>query len=318
MITTALSLVLLAAPQDHWKTYRMGESGLNLSLPAEPKTTKTLEETQIHTEFKSVKFDLTVKQVSQDPGQLSAAYTEKFARLREQYGRKMTSILNESPVFEAAQFGASDSIGFVIEVDADGGKAFAWQKVRIDGLEYEINIQCDRRDQTVMEKILGSAQYKNPETNDFNISPLGATGLQSYIGVAFLPQTAEARETSTSVVLQSDNFPAMILATIWTSDEIDYENEAQLKKAMGVWISTFVQGAKSEFTFKSTKEEKQTVYEISGKILIQGAEVKLLGKAYARRDDAQAVIAVIDSRIEGAEEFAIKILKSVSQIPTAN
>lgn len=315
MITTALSLILLTTPQDHWKTYRIGESGLNLNLPAEPKTTNNELETQVQTEFKSLKFTVSIKPIPETPQVLSAAYTEKFARFREQYGRKITSILNESPVIEADQFGATESIGFVLEVDADGGKVHAWQRVRIDGLEYEININCDRRDQVVMEKILASAHYKDPKTNDFKVGPLGATGLQSYLGIAFLPQTDEPRETSTSVVLQSDNFPAMILATIWTSDEVDYENEAQLKKAMGTWLSTFVQGAQSEINFKSTKEESQTIYEVTGKILIQGAEVKLLGKLFAHRDDAQAVLAVIDPRIAGAEEFANKVLKTVTQIP---
>lgn len=320
MITTALSLILLTAPQeDHWKTYRMGETGLNLSLPAEPKTIVTEFETQVTTEFKSVKFSLTAKPIAAEPQALSSAYTEKFARFREKYGReKITSILNEQPVPEAAMFGATESIGFVLEVKDSGGKVHAWQRVRIDGLEYDISIDCDERDQVVMEKILGSALYKNPAANDYLVAPLGGTGLQSYLGIAFQPQQNAPREEATSVVLQADQFPAMILATIWTSDEIDYENEAQLKKAMGTWLATFVQGAQSEITFTSTKEENQTIYEINGKILVQGAEIKLIGKAFARRDDAQAVLAVIDPRVAGAEEFSNKILKTVTQIPKQN
>jgi hypothetical protein len=318
MITSALSLILLTTPQDHWKTYRIGETGLNLSLPAEPKTTKTEFETQVEVEFKSLTFSLTAKPLADQPQALSAAYTEKFARYREMYGKKITSILNEQPVAEAAMFGASESIGFVLEVSDGGGKVHAWQRVRIDGFEYDITINCDGRDQVLMEKILGSAQYKDPKTNDFRLAPLGGTGLQSYLGIAFQPQQNSARDTATSVVLQSDQFPSMILATIWTSDEIDYENEAQLKKAMGTWLATFVQGAQSEINLKSTKEEDQTIYEITGKILVQGSEIKLLGKAYAHRDDAQAVLAVIDPRIEGAEEFSNKILKTVTQIPKNN
>lgn len=312
------SLILTAAlmtGDDNWNDLRIGTSGLILALPVPGNLTKTTEEIQLKATYKSVTVSVVAAQRTVAQAQpLSAAHSEKLKALREQYGRKITAFLNEQPVEEASQFGADDSIGFVVEVNDGPGRAYAWQRVLADGWEYDINIACDRRDQPVLERILGSARYVDPATGDFRVSALGATGLQSYLGIAFLPKENVTRKEATSVVLDSGQFPAMVLATVWQNPEVDYENEAQLKKAMTKWLSAFAQGAESSLEFKSSKSEGETHYEISGKVVVQGIEIKLLGVAYAHRDDAQAVIALIDPRQEGAEPFARKILASVSKV----
>lgn len=317
MTSLALSLILLSTPQDdNWKTYRVGETGLKLNLPAEPTIVKTAEETQLTCTYKSAVVSIIASQKNIDQAQpVSQAHSEKMGFFREKYGRKIKSFLNESPVVEADMFGAPESIGFVLEVDEGGGKVNAWQRVLVDGWEYDISVDCDRRDQAVMEKILASAQYVDPATGDFRVTPLGGTGLQSYLGIAFMPQDDVARPNATSVVLNTDLFPAMMLATVWQNEEVDYENPEQLKKAMTKWVSGFVQGAQSEITLTPKKSDDQTTYEIKGNVNVQGIEVIILGKAFARRDDAQVVIAVIESRQEGGQEFAKKVLATVSQIP---
>ena len=294
----------------------MAETGLKLNLPADPEIVKTAEEIQLTCTYKSAKVSIIAAQKNPDQAQpVSQAYTEKYKVFNELYGRKIKSILNESSVLEAAQFGAPESIGFVIEVEDGPGKVHAWQRVLIDGWEYDISIDCDRRDQIVMEKILASAQYVDPATGDFRIGPLGATGLQSYLGVAFRPQEDVLQSEATSVVLNTDQFPAMMLATVWQNEEVDYENQAQLKAAMTKWLSGFVKGAQSEITLVGKKVEDQTIYEISGTVAVQGVQIVLLGKAFARRDDAQVLLAVVEARQEGGQEFAKKVISTVSQIP---
>ncbi|MBL8066943.1 MAG: hypothetical protein JNM28_00665 [Armatimonadetes bacterium] len=315
MTSLILSIAAIAA-DDTWHDVRVGKSGLVLSLPVAPEIATTREEIHLTGKYKSVVVSVVAAEKSADQTQpLSAAHSEKQKALRELYGRKITATMNEQPVEEAATFGADESIGFVVEVNDGPGRAVAWQRVLADGWEYDINVTCDRRDQPVLERILGSARYVDPATGDFRITALGATGLQSYLGIAFLPKENVARSEATSVVLDSGQFPAMVLATLWQNPEVDYENEAQLRKAMTKWLSAFVQGAESRLEFKAEKGEGETHFDISGTVVIQGIEIKLLGVAYGHRDDAQAVIAVIDPRQEGAEAFARKILASVSKLP---
>jgi hypothetical protein len=315
MLAATLTLALLTVQDDSdWQTHRLGKSGLRLDLPVKPNITETTEETQLTATFKSVKVSIIARPATAETKQNSGqAYSQAFGELRDRYGRKIKSILNENPVLEAFQFGAEESLGFVIETDEQGGKAHAWQQIYIDNFEYTIQIESSRRDQVILEKILASAQYINPETGDFRVSALGNTGLESYLGIAFLPQTDIPRSEANSVVLQSDQFPAMVLATVWTDDSVDYEDPDELKTAMTKWLTTFVQGAESKLTLTPSVQDNQTTYDIKGEVIVQGVQINLLGKAFARRDDAQVAIAVIDPRTKNAEAFAKKILASVKQ-----
>jgi hypothetical protein len=314
-MTSAIFAVTLALGQDNYKPHRFDPTGMVLTLPVEPKQEKTVDQLTLSAEYKSVKVRVLAAQRTVEAAQpVSEAYTQKFGEFRQKYGKKIKSILNENPVVEAFQFGAVESIGFVIEVDDAGGKVFAWQRVLLDGWEYDVSVESSRRDQPVMEKILGAIRYVDPGTGDFRVSALGATGMQSYLGIAFLPQESIARDEAKSVVLQSELFPATILATIWDNETIDYENEDQLKKAMSKWLAGFVQGAASDFDFKSMKTEMGTTFDFTGEATVQGVGFKLIGRSYSQRDEARVMIAVIDPRDTKAEPFARKVLDSLSLI----
>lgn len=315
MIASTLALAAVLTQEADWQSVRVGNSGLRIELPIKPEIVTTAEEIQLTATHKSVTVSIVARPTTADQAlDPSKGYVEAFGTFRERYGKKIKTIINEDEVVEAAMFGAPASMGFVIEVDDEGGKAHAWQQIFIDDFEYTINIETARRDQPILIKILQSAQYVNPETGDFRVAPLGNTGLQSYLGIAFLPQDDIERKDAKSVVLQASQFPAFILASVWQNETVDYEDPADLKKAMIKWLTEFVQGAQAELTLTPTKVEGQTLYTISGEVIVQGVQINLLGRAFARRDDAQVVIAVIDPKVEKAEPFARKILESVTQI----
>ncbi|MBX3115640.1 MAG: hypothetical protein KF836_13830 [Fimbriimonadaceae bacterium] len=313
-----LALVLglsIRADEPVWKEYRLDESGLKIKLPEAPKERQLIDGLEFSLNYQSVKLKITASKKSyEDAQKLSAAYTDKFGEFSQLYGRKIKSILNESPVVEAYQFGATESIGFVLEVDADGGKVHAWQRVLIDGWEYDINLDCTRKEQQLMEKILASVMYVNPATGDFKVDNIGGMGLKSYLGIAFLPAKEGSRSEARSLILDSDNFPAMMVGTVWDRAEVIFEDPDQFKAAMTKWLAGYVQGARSELTLVQHKTERGLDYDLTGKVVIQGIELQIAGRALTNDQEARAVIAVVDNRTSGAMEFATKVLKSVQWV----
>jgi len=313
-----LALVLglaIRADEPVWKEYRLDASGMKLKLPEAPKERQLIDGLEFTLEYQSINLKISASKKTQEEAQkLGAAYTEKFGQFSQQYGRKIKSILNESPVIEAYQFGATESIGFVLEVDADGGKVHAWQRVLIDGWEYDLSLDCSRKEQPLMEKLLSSVVYINPVTGDFKVENIGGMGLKSYLGIAFLPAKEENRSEARSLILDSDSFPAMMIGTVWDRAEVIFEDPDQFKAAMTKWLSGYVQGAKSELTLVQSKTERGVDYELTGKVIIQGIELQIAGRALTNDQEARAVIAVIDNRTPGAMEFANKVLKSVQWV----
>ncbi|QYK53238.1 MAG: hypothetical protein KF824_13410 [Fimbriimonadaceae bacterium] len=313
-----LALVLglsIRADEPVWKEYRLDQSGMKIKLPEAPKERQLIDGLEFTLDYQSVKLKISAsKKTPEEAQKLSAAYTEKFGQFSQQYGRKIKSILNESPVLEAYQFGATESIGFVLEVDADGGKVHAWQRVLIDGWEYDVSLDCSRKDQPLMEKILGSVMYVNPSTGDFKIENIGGMGLKSYLGIAFLPTKGESRPEARSLLLDSDNFPAMIVGTVWDRAEVIFEDPDQFKAALTKWLAGYVQGAKSELILTQHKTDRGLDYDLTGKVVIQGIELQIAGRALTNDQEARAVIAVIDHRTPGAMDFATKVLKSVQWV----
>lgn len=307
--------IAINADEPVMKVYRLADSGLKLKLPAEPKERQLSEGVEFTVDFQSVKLKITAgKKKANDSTPLSAAYTEKFKKFRDQYGTKIKSILNESPVIEAYQFGATDSIGFVLEVDHAGGKVHAWQRVLIDGWEYDISLDCDRKEQPMMEKILGSVVYVNPGTGDYLVSNIGAMGLKAYLGVAFLPTKEVTRDKARSLMLDSDNFPAMMLGTVWDREDVIFEDEEAFKAAMVKWLASYVQGARSDLTLVQSKSERGVNYDLSGKVMIQGFTVQIIGKAFTNSDEARVVLGVVDERVTGAMDFAKKVVNSAEWV----
>lgn len=314
LLAVALGFAILA-DEPEWKTFRLADSGMKLKLPSAPKERQLTGAVEFTVEYQSVKLKISASKKASGEGQsLGAAYSEKFGVFKDLYGKKIKSILNESPVVEAYQFGAPESIGFVLEVDSGGGKVHAWQRVLIDGWEYDINLDCDRKEQPLMEKLLGSIIYVDPVSGDFRVVNIGGMGLKAYLGVAFLPVKEVAREDARSLMLNSDNFPAMMLGTVWDRTEVIFEDEDQFKAAMTKWLATYVQGAKSEIALEQTKTDRGFSYALTGKVVIQGYEVQIVGKALTNDNEARVVIGVVDNRIAGSMEFAKKVVNSVEWV----
>lgn len=305
----------IRADEPVWKEYRLDVSGLKLQLPEAPKERQLIDGLEFTLDYQSVKLKISAsKKTDAEVQNLGVAYTEKFGQFSQQYGRKIKSILNESPVVEAYQFGATDSIGFVLEVDADGGKVHAWQRVIIDGWEYDISLDCSRKEQPLMEKILASIVYVNPATGDFRVEKIGGMGLKSYLGIAFLPAKEGNRSDSRNLILDSDSFPAMMIGTVWDRAEVIFEDADLFKAAMTKWLAGYVQGAKSELTLVQHKTDRGFDYDLTGTVIIQGIELKIAGRALTNDQEARAVIAVIDPRTAGAMDFANKVLKTVEWV----
>ncbi len=322
MVYAALVVPLLVtlplADEPEWKRVRLANTGLFVDLPEAPQERQLADGIEFKFTHKSLDVTITARKAPADRQAMSRAYSTKFGELREKFGNKIKSIFNEAPVPEAYIFGAEGSMGFVLEIDDSGGLAYAWQQIHIDGYQYTLNLECSRKDQPLMEKLLSSAVYVDPTTGDFRTGPIGGLGLSSYLGGAFLPTQDMPREDSRSLVLDGEAFPVRALGTVWSREEVIFEDADLFKEALTKWLSGFVQGARVEIELKQSPADHGLRYDISGSLIVQGALVQINGVALTDQNEARAVIAVVDPKTEGSAEFARRLISSVKWLELEN
>lgn len=165
-----------------------------------------------------------------------------------------------------------------------------------------------------MEKLLGSITYVDPATGDYHSGPIGGLGLSSYLGGAFLPTQDMPREDARSLVLDGESFPVRALGTVWSREEVIFEDADLFKEALTKWLTGFVQGSRVQVELKQSTAEHGLKYEIAGSLLVQGALVQIQGVALTNQEEARAVIAVIDPKVAGSEAFAKRLISSVQWV----
>src|SRR5690606_5413958 len=126
---------------------------------------------------------------------------------RKEYGKKITGILNEADILAALRFGATDTIGFVLEIDGGPGVTIGWHIVRCDNYDYEIQIQGEKKHYPWVTTILDSQQYVNVKTGKFTTATLGSLGIESYLGTAFIALNGAERDNAGSLILNGNNLP---------------------------------------------------------------------------------------------------------------
>ncbi len=311
------SLILLQPREEVvWDQFRMGETGLRLQLPVKPTVEMKSNSVVLTAKDKSFSVEIVaVKDEESSRPTSGGLYSEKFREFQTKHGKQIKSIMNEAPVPEAFMFRADDSIGFVLEIDAEGGFAVAWQYVRIDGWRYTLNARSSRREQALLEKMLGTIQYVDPASGDFADREIGAIGLKSYLGHAFLPASEAPMEIATSFSLQSDSLPFGAAAGKWDRQSLDFSTSEQLRKGLTQWLGGFVQGARSELVLKEMQRSGLPGYSIDGNVTIQGVRINIKGIGLIQNNEIRVVVAFVDPLKPESAKMATRLIDSVSVVP---
>ncbi len=312
------SSLILAQPREEvvWDQFRMGETGLRLQLPVKPKVEMGSNSVVLTAKDKTFTVEIVAVRDEESSRPTSGGlYSEKFREFQTKHGKQIKSIMNEAPVPEAFMFRADDSIGFVLEIDAEGGFAVAWQYVRIDGWRYTLNARSSRREQPMIEKMLGSIQYIDPVTGDFPEREIGAIGLRSYLGHAFLPASDAPLDVATSFSLQSDSIPFGAAAGKWDRQSLDFSTSEQLRKGLTQWLGGFVQGARSELDLKPIQKSGLPGYSIEGHVTIQGVRINIRGIGLIQNNEIRVVVAFIDPQKPESAKMANRLIESISVVP---
>ncbi|MDI9638854.1 hypothetical protein QPK87_28400 [Kamptonema cortianum] len=316
-LTLGLSIVVASAQEEKWTPFRLGETGLRITLPKEPKISKLESGFALTLEHESINLKVVAQPDTSSTRPLpSALYMARYQEFQAQYDKKIKSILNESPVLEANMFQAEESIGFVLEIAESGGLAVGWQYVRIDGWRYTIDIKSSRSQQPLLERILGSVVYVDPATGDFPVRELGVLGLKSLLGHAFLPDTAVPVERATSLLLQGENLPIVASAGMFSPSELDSSTPEKLKEGIGRWFGKTAQGDSVSIDLTPVEREGAKAYQLDGTIRKSGLTLKMTGIALVRPELTRVVIIWLDGSEDGMA-LAQRIVRTVELTESA-
>lgn len=313
LLTIALVAAAMQQPAKVWPQQRFGKSGLVLRMPEPPKVEGEGDVKTYSAKVESVELTVVARpDTESDRPEASALFSDKFRSYRTQFGRKIKSVLNESPVIEAYICGSDDSIGFVLETSEGKNMVVAWQYVRVGGFRYEISARCDRGHQSLLERILGSAWYVDPQTGQLPVLPIGGIGLQSMLGRAFMPKDeATSLDRATVLSMQTDIVPCVAAAGKFSLEELDFRAPDKFKEGLAKFLAGYVQGAKTEL--EVTRREDG--YDISGSVTVQAIKIELIGTALVSEQHVSVVVALPELRDPEAMPFAKQLIRSVSLVP---
>lgn len=298
-----------------WAYYRFGETGLRLFLP-EPPVQDPADKTQFTLSYQGLDLKVTAtKADTAKPLPRTERYLAAIGKYQKEYGKKIVGTLNEATVVAALRFGAESSIGFVLEVDGGPGATIGWHLVRCDGYDYEILITGEKKHEPWVLSMLDSQQYVDLKTGKFKTAPIGALGIQSILGSAFIALDGTEPDKATNLVLQGDNVPVVGAAQTWTPDAVDYSNAESVQKAFTKQIIDSNVAQLPQLSVKETTKDGQKVYVVNGFVTVFSKKINVEGRAFVFPDHASSVILIFDPEDKDSAGTAAQILDSLQKTP---